>query len=158
MEDVVYEGFGPGLRALFWHKCSGLDAYRTNYCPQYYQTIQLAEECQTWVEYPNPHFSQIDKDLDRTFPMDPFYTSEIKQSIRRVFRSYLWRNPTVGYIQGMNFLVFRLRKYLSEENTFWLFVLIVESYLPLDFYVEMYGATTHATILARILKQYSKMP
>lgn len=90
--------------------------------------------------------------------MDPFYTDEIKQSIRRVFRSYLWRNPTVGYIQGMNFLVFRIRKYLSEENTFWLFVLIVESYLPPDFYVEMYGATTHATILARILKQYSKMP
>jgi hypothetical protein len=90
--------------------------------------------------------------------MDPFYTDEIKQSIRRVFRSYLWRNPTVGYIQGMKFLVFRFMKYLRVENTFCLFVLIVESYLPPDFYVEMDGATTHATILARILKQYSKMP
>jgi hypothetical protein len=70
----------------------------------------------------------------------------------------VWRNPIVGYIQGMNFLVFRLRKYLDEESAFWLFVLIVESYLPPDFYVEMYGATTHATILEKIFKQYNMLP
>jgi len=58
----------------------------------------------------------------------------------------------------MNFLVFRLRKYLDEESAFWLFVLIVESYLPPDFYVEMYGATTHATILEKIFKQYNMLP
>ena len=55
----------------------------------------------------------------------------------------------------MNYLVFRLRKYLSEEDTFWMFALIVESYLPPDFYVEMYGATTHATILVRVFEQYN---
>ena len=27
---------------------------------------------------------------------------------------------------------------------------IIESYLPPDFYVDMYGAKTHATILVRI--------
>ena len=46
--------------------------------------------------------------------------------------------------------MFRLRKVLSEEDTFWLFVLIVECYLPPNFYVEMYGAKTHATILVKI--------
>lgn len=58
----------------------------------------------------------------------------------------------------MNYLVFRLRKFLSEEDTFWLFSLVVESYLPPDFYVDMYGATTHATILVRIFEQYNILP
>jgi hypothetical protein len=58
----------------------------------------------------------------------------------------------------MNYLVFRIRKQLTEEDTFWLFALIVESYLPPDFYVDMYGATTHATILVRIFEQYNILP
>ena len=70
--------------------------------------------------------------------------------MRRVFRAYVYRNPTVGYYQGMNFLMFRIRKFLSEEETFWLMCLIIESYLPPDFYVDMYGAKTYATILIRI--------
>jgi hypothetical protein len=96
------------------------------------------------------HFMQIEKDLSRTYPFDPFYTDEMKQSMRRIFRAYVWRNPTVGYIQGINFPFFRMRKYLSEEDTFWLMCLIVESYLPPDFYVEMYGAKSHALILEKI--------
>lgn len=51
-----------------------------------------------------------------------------------------------------------MRKWLSEEDTFWLMCLVIESYLPPDFYVEMYGATTHAKILLKIFRQYSIMP
>jgi len=47
---------------------------------------------------------------------------------------------------------------LSEEDTFWLMCLMVESYLPPDFYVEMYGAKTHATILIKIFTQYNILP
>ena len=54
--------------------------------------------------------------------------------------------------------MFRVRKVLSEEDTFWLMCLLVESYLPPDFYVEMYGAKTHATILVKIFKQYDILP
>ena len=36
--------------------------------------------------------------------------------------------------------------------------LLVESYLPPDFYVEMYGAKTHATILNKIFTQYNILP
>lgn len=78
--------------------------------------------------------------------------------MRRVLRAYVWRNPQVGYIQGINFPFYRIRKFLSEEDTFWLMCLIIESYLPPDFYVEMYGATTHATILLKIFTQYNILP
>jgi hypothetical protein len=40
----------------------------------------------------------------------------------------------------MNFLVFRIRKILNEEDTFWLMCLLLESYFPLDFYIEIQGA------------------
>ena len=51
-----------------------------------------------------------------------------------------------------------MRKFLSEEDTFWLMCLVVESYLPPDFYVEMYGATTSAHILYKIFTQYKMFP
>jgi len=82
----------------------------------------------------------------------------VKQSIKRILRAYVWRNPTVGYIQGMNFLVFRLRAVLSEEDTFWTFAMIIETYMPPDYYVSMYGAITQAEILSRIFKQYNMLP
>lgn len=70
----------------------------------------------------------------------------------------MWRNPTVGYIQGMNYLVFRIRKVLSEEDTFWTFCAIVETYMQPDYYVDMYGAISQAEILSRIFVQYNIMP
>lgn len=36
--------------------------------------------------------------------------------------------------------------------------LIIESYLPPDFYIDMYGAKTYATILVKILEQYNLVP
>jgi hypothetical protein len=131
--------------------------YKIGYCSDYYHLLVHADRS-LWEEYPNKHFAQIDKDLNRTYPHDPYYTPEIKASIRRILRAYIWRNNTIGYYQSMNYLVFRLRKYLCEEDTFWMFCLIIESYLPPDFYVDMYGATTHATILVRILQQYNILP
>ena len=85
--------------------------------------------------------------MDRTFPGDPFYDRDVKDSIRAICRAYVWRNPLVGYSQGMNYLVFRLRKHLSEEDTFWLFCLIVETYLPPDFYADLFGARVHFKLL-----------
>ena len=38
--------------------------------------------------------------------------------------------------------MFRIRKVLSEEDTFWTMVQIVETYMPPDYYVEMYGVKT----------------
>lgn len=41
----------------------------------------------------------------------------------------------IGYCQGMNFILGRLIKYLrTEEEAFWVFTLLIESVLPIDFY------------------------
>ena len=95
---MVFQGIPSELRAKFWSKCTGLQSYKSNYVNNYYQTLCDADADKVLDEYPNPHFAQIDKDMSRTFPNDHFYTPEVKESMRRVFRAYVWRNPTVGYI------------------------------------------------------------
>jgi len=54
--------------------------------------------------------------------------------MRRILVAYTKRNPIVGYCQGMNFILGRLIKFLSEEEAFWVFTLLIESVLPLDYY------------------------
>jgi hypothetical protein len=132
--------------------------YQENYVENYYNTLQLALEYDMIKKYPNPMFEKIARDIPRAFPKEEFYTPEIKASIERILSAYIWRNPTVGYIQGFNFLVFRLRKVLNEEDTFWTLVQIVETYMPPDYYVEMFGVRTQASILQKIFRQYSFLP
>ena len=97
-------------------------------------------------------FEKYKRDISRAFPHDDYYTDVVKESISRIIEAYIWRNPTVGYIQGFNFLVFRLRKVLNEEDTFWTLVMIIETYMPPDYYVEMYGVRTQASILQKIFR------
>ena len=59
--------------------------------------------------------------------------------LRNVLSTFVKRNPTIGYWQGMNFVVGNLLKYLNEEESFWVFVSITENILPIDYYSDMLG-------------------
>lgn len=43
LHEIVFEGIPSHLRGFFWKKCSGLEAYKQNYCAEYYQTLQNAD-------------------------------------------------------------------------------------------------------------------
>ena len=63
------------------------------------------------MSYPNPSFGQIELDLRRTFTELKAAKSErLIIKLRNVLSAYTKRNPTIGYCQGMNFLVGRLLK------------------------------------------------
>lgn len=95
------------------------------------------------IDYPNPCFNQIELDLKRTFPNDPKDVVEkYIGSLRNVLNTFLKRNPTIGYCQGMNFIVGNLLKHLNEEESFWIFIQIVENMLPIDYYSHMLGILT----------------
>jgi hypothetical protein len=60
-----------------------------------------------------------------------------------VLRAFVRRNPVQGYIQSMNYIVGRLLMVLEEEEAFWVFVLIMEKYLPIDYMLDgLTGAMT----------------
>jgi hypothetical protein len=47
--EIVYEGIPAKMRPLFWIKCSGLSAYKSNYCENYYKRLCTADESGTLV-------------------------------------------------------------------------------------------------------------
>jgi hypothetical protein len=89
------------------------------------------------------------KDVHRcTTKDDPFYTEEILKSIGRIITAYIQRNHQIVYMQGMLFIIARLRKVLSEEETFWTFATILEVYLPPDHYSRISGIELHLMVLS----------
>lgn len=59
--------------------------------------------------------------------------------LKRILVTYVKRNPTVGYCQGMNFIVGRLLQFMNEEEAFWTLTMIIETILPIDYYSNMVG-------------------
>jgi TBC1 domain family member 8/9 len=72
--------------------------------PGYYQKLLISK-----MQIESAATIQIDKDLDRTFATEKFFinTKNVKK-LRNVLVAYSFRNETIGYCQGMNFIVARL--------------------------------------------------
>ena len=54
----------------------------------------------------------------------------------------------------MNFIVCNLLKVLSEEESFWVFVQIVEDMLPLDYYSHMLGILIDQRVFTGLLSKH----
>ena len=73
----------------------------------------LVEYSQTFKSL-NEH--QINMDLKRTFPEDPYFRKETSlQKLKNVLICYSIRNSSIGYCQGFNFIAARLLKVLDNE-------------------------------------------
>ena len=70
---------------------------------------------------------------------------------------YSIRNTTVGYCQGMNFIVGRLLLIMdNEEQVFWIFIQIIEKILPLFYYSDLAGIIIETTIIDTFISFYLK--
>ena len=106
------------------------------------------------MHYPNPCFNQIELDLRRTFPNDKAETIEkFICPLRNVLYTFVKRNPTIGYCQGMNFIVGNLLKTMDERESFWVFVSITENILPIDYYSDMLGILVDQKVFELILSE-----
>ena len=79
--------------------------------PSYYRNLK-----QSIKSSENKSIKQIEKDICRTFPGDNSFDS---QELKNILISYSFRNPNVGYCQGLNFVVaMLLRCGFTEEQAF----------------------------------------
>jgi hypothetical protein len=94
--------------------------------------------------------------LKRTFPEEERVMDEkFQKSLRNVLICYSTRNTTIGYCQGMNFVVSRLLLILgNEEHTFWVFYQIMETFLRLDYYFDLTGIIIETTLIETMLPIY----
>jgi hypothetical protein len=82
-------------------------------------------------------------------------TDEFLLKMRNILLCYSIRNNTVGYCQGMNFLVARLILIIeNEEEVFWIFVQIVENLLSLLNYQELTGVIIETTLIETLISYY----
>ena len=108
------------------------------------------------LEVKCPSIIQIDLDLKRTFPEEERVMDEkFQKSLRNVLICYSTRNTTIGYCQGMNFVVSRLLSILgNEEHTFWVFYQIMETFLRLNYYFDLTGIIIETTLIETMLPIY----
>lgn len=62
------------------------------------------------------------------------------------------RNPTIGYCQGLNFIVAHLLRYLQEEEAFWVLCCLLETILPIDYYSSMIGIMIDQKVFSSLVK------
>ena len=105
---------------------------------------------------PCPSEKQIILDLRRTFPEEKdCMTDSFLEKLKNVLMCYSIRNTSVGYCQGMNFIGGRLLLIMgNEEQTFWLFVQIMEKILSIIYYSELVGIVVETTIIENLISFY----
>nr|XP_060611667.1 TBC1 domain family member 2B [Anolis sagrei ordinatus] len=136
LKQLVRSGIPHAHRSQLWKWCVGLHAkkFRASADPGYFQSL-----LQNALRKQNPASKQIELDLLRTLPNNKHYSSPASegiQKLRNVLLAFSWRNPDIGYCQGLNRLAAIALLYLEEEDAFWCLVTIVEVFMPRDYYTK----------------------
>lgn len=81
---------------------------------------------------------QIDVDLHRTVADTDkdVWDPEKTKMMRRILVAYSFYNPSLGYCQGLNYIVARSLQYLQEEEAFYLLIKMIKL-VPDDYYTTM---------------------
>ena len=79
-------------------------------------------------------------------------------NVANVLKAHIMRNPSSGYVQGMNLVASFLLCFMDEEHAFWMFTHLVENVLPPFFYsktekdVALFGYHSENYIMKNLLK------
>ncbi|KAG2471132.1 TBD2B protein, partial [Polypterus senegalus] len=136
LKNLIRNGIPHDHRSKVWKWCISFHVkkFRDTVPVDYFNVLlENARKKQ------NPASKQIELDLLRTLPNNKHYaspTSEGIQKLRNVLLAFSWRNPDIGYCQGLNRLAAIALLYLEQEEAFWCLVAIVEVFMPRDYYTK----------------------
>lgn len=162
LKALIRNGIPHEHRSQVWRWCVSLHVkkFRDNLPLDYYETLLNVAR-----DKPNPASKQIELDLLRTLPNNKYYASPSAggiQKLRNVLMAFSWRNPDIGYCQGLNryrrgcsyplssslsvsfiFSICHFLRlaaiallYLDQEDAFWSLIAIVEVFMPRDYYTK----------------------
>ena len=64
----------------------------------------------------SPYIDQINLDLERTFPEDPFFQDQKNiVKLKNILLAFSRRESTTGYCQGFNFVLGKILKICEDE-------------------------------------------
>lgn len=130
----------PHIRHKLWLIASGA-LKEMNSFPHYYSSLRQLSQ-----EIPSLYENKIQADLQRTQEIE--MKKETFTALYNVLKCFSIRNTTIGYCQGFNYIcnqIYSVTK--DEEETFWIFCKIIEDILPINYFTELAGLITDATII-----------
>lgn len=78
----------------------------------------------------------------------------IIKSLRRVLLAFSLYSPSIGYCQSLNYIAGMLLLFMTEEEAFWTFVILVTEILPPNIYdVTMEGANIDQNVLMILISE-----
>ncbi|XP_077372958.1 TBC1 domain family member 2B [Festucalex cinctus] len=136
LKALIRCGIPHEHRSQLWRWCVSVHVkkFRDHLAADYYETLLNVAR-----DKPNPASKQIELDLLRTLPNNKHYSSPSAigiQKLRNVLVAFSWRNPDIGYCQGLNRLAAIALLYLDQEDAFWSLIAIVEVFMPRDYYTK----------------------
>ena len=138
-------------RKEFWLISTGAKLECKNNPGYYEKLVGLIEkfpEC--------PHFKEINDYKNVKYPQDSFFAEEKNsKAVIKILKAFALRSSiSIGYKDGFIFIVTRLLNELEEEEkTFWCFAKIIEDYLPLDYYINIYGLLIDIGVINSIISE-----
>ncbi|XP_077567148.1 TBC1 domain family member 2B [Stigmatopora nigra] len=157
LKALIRCGVPHAHRSRLWRWCVSVHVqkFRQQLAPDYYETLLGVAR-----DKPNPASKQIELDLLRTLPNNKHYSSPSAvgiQKLRNVLLAFSWRNPDIGYCQGLNRLAAIALLYLDQEDAFWSLIAIVEVFMPRDYYTKtLLGSQVDQRVFKDLLNE--KLP
>ncbi|KAH8583195.1 TBC domain containing [Cryptosporidium sp. chipmunk genotype I] len=143
------KGIPSQFRGFFWMKLAEVESIKSEHSENlYYQLSEIKNA---------PCCGDIYRDISRTFPRHSLFRDKNnhgQNSLFSVLRAYSLYNPDVGYCQGMGFIVGVLLMYMSEEDSFYMLISILEKYKFSGLYLPgLPLLNTHLEKLRKIFKK-----
>ncbi|CAF0782240.1 unnamed protein product [Adineta ricciae] len=155
LKYLVRQGVPNHLRSEIWHVLiqKQVNNIRKEKGSAYYHHLS---HLLPNSDLDNKFEKQIALDLYRTMPTNIRFSSKDSDGIRQlrqVLQVFCLHNSTIGYCQGMNFIVAVALLLLEPEDAFWLLIAITECHLNNYYDIGLVGAQVDQLVLKDLIQQ-----
>ena len=153
---LIKESIPNNLIPNLWQSCTKLQEIINNNKGQYNKLLKAFD---LLIKNKHPFYlyiqQKIAKDLNRTFSHNEEFTKHVN-SLKNILQAFTVRNASLNYCQGLNTIVGYLLKIMDfkEEETFYLFLILMENILPYDYYLFGIGVEVEMDIVEKLLNKY----
>ena len=150
-QNITYD-----LIPKLWISCTKLEEIINKNKDQYRKMLKAFD---ILIKNKHPFYIYIQNkiliDLNRTCSKDNLIEKN-KDKIKNILHAFTIRNASIYYCQGLNNIVYHFLKMTNflEEESFYLFVLLLEEILPYDYYLFGLGIETDLNVIQILITMY----